>query len=78
MGRADRTLWTDKLRPGGCEGSAISRPGSCSPGAVPRALVAWRALGHQLLSSSRELMTRPLPPVPLAPRGPPTQSQQTQ
>ncbi|XP_061023373.1 roundabout homolog 4 isoform X1 [Dama dama] len=49
-----------------------------SPGAVPRALVAWRALGPQLLSSSSELMTRPLPPVPLAPRGPPTQSQQTQ
>lgn len=69
---------TDKLRPGGCEGSAISCPGSCSPGAVPRALVAWRALGPQLLSSSSELMTRPLPPVPLAPRGTPTQSQQTQ
>ncbi|KAF4009710.1 hypothetical protein G4228_001067 [Cervus hanglu yarkandensis] len=49
-----------------------------SPGAVPRALVAWRALGPQLLSSSSELMTRPLPPVPLAPHGPPTQSQQTQ
>lgn len=52
-------------------------PFSC-PGAVPRALVAWRALGPQLLSSSSELVTRPLPPAPLSPRGSPIQSQQTQ
>ncbi|XP_008534220.2 roundabout homolog 4 [Equus przewalskii] len=49
-----------------------------SPGAVPRALVAWRALGPQLLSSSSELVTRPLRPAPLSPRGSPIQSQQTQ
>ncbi|XP_014649200.1 PREDICTED: roundabout homolog 4 isoform X1 [Ceratotherium simum simum] len=49
-----------------------------SPRAVPQALVAWRALGPQLLSSSNELVTRPLPPAPVSPRGPPTQSQQTQ
>lgn len=65
-------LWACEL------GNRGSKNFSQSPGAVPRALVAWRALGPQLLSSSSELMTRPLPPVPLAPRGPPTQSQQTQ
>uniref|UniRef100_A0A671EHF4 Roundabout homolog 4 n=1 Tax=Rhinolophus ferrumequinum TaxID=59479 RepID=A0A671EHF4_RHIFE len=48
-----------------------------SPGPVPRALVAWRALGPQLLSSSNEL-THPLPPAPLSPHGPPGQNQQTQ
>ncbi|XP_037361433.1 roundabout homolog 4 isoform X2 [Talpa occidentalis] len=53
-------------------------PDCRSPGAVPRALVAWRALGPQLLNSSNELVTRPLPPAPLSPRGTPTQSQQTQ
>ncbi|KAB1254911.1 Roundabout-like protein 4, partial [Camelus dromedarius] len=47
-----------------------------SPGVVPRALVAWRALGPQLLSSSNELVTRPLPSTPLFPHGPSTQSQQ--
>nr|XP_012607980.1 roundabout homolog 4 isoform X3 [Microcebus murinus] len=52
-------------------------PGRCSPGAVPRALVAWRALGPQLRRSSNELVTRPLPPAPLSPHGSPTQSQQT-
>ncbi|XP_055271927.1 roundabout homolog 4 [Moschus berezovskii] len=65
-------LWACEL------GNRGSKNFSQSPGAVPRALVAWRALGPQLLSSSSELMTRPLPPVPLAPRGLPTQSQQTQ
>ncbi|KAB1254912.1 Roundabout-like protein 4, partial [Camelus dromedarius] len=49
-----------------------------SPGVVPRALVAWRALGPQLLSSSNELVTRPLPSTPLFPHGPSTQSQQIQ
>ncbi|XP_053450355.1 roundabout homolog 4 isoform X2 [Nycticebus coucang] len=53
-------------------------PGHHSPAAVPRALVAWRALGLQLRSSSNELVTRPLPPAPLSPGGTPTQSQQTQ
>ncbi|XP_047734300.1 roundabout homolog 4 isoform X3 [Prionailurus viverrinus] len=53
-------------------------PGYCSPGAVPQALVAWRALGPQLLRSSNELVSRPLPPAPLASRGASTQSQQTQ
>lgn len=56
----------------------VSPPGYCSPGAVPQALVAWRALGPQLLSSSNELASRPLPPTPLASRGAPAQSQQTQ
>ncbi|XP_030186742.1 roundabout homolog 4 isoform X1 [Lynx canadensis] len=53
-------------------------PGYCSPGAVPQALVAWRALGPQLLRSSNELVSRPLPPAPLASRGASAQSQQTQ
>ncbi|XP_058543151.1 roundabout homolog 4 isoform X1 [Neofelis nebulosa] len=53
-------------------------PGYCSPGPVPQALVAWRALGPQLLRSSNELVSRPLPPAPLASRGASTQSQQTQ
>ncbi|XP_045441430.1 roundabout homolog 4 isoform X1 [Pipistrellus kuhlii] len=52
-------------------------PGSRSPGPVPRALVAWRALGPQILSSSNEL-TCPLPPAPLSSHEPPTQNQQTQ
>ncbi|XP_045716331.1 roundabout homolog 4 isoform X2 [Phyllostomus hastatus] len=57
----------------GCKGSKNL---SHSP-AAPRALVAWRALGPQILGSSNEL-TRPLPPAPLSSHGPPTQSQQTQ
>ncbi|XP_062950215.1 roundabout homolog 4 isoform X2 [Cynocephalus volans] len=65
-------LWSWEL------GNRGSKNLSQSPGAVPRALVARRALGPQLLSSSNELVTRPLPPVPLSPRGTPTQSQQTQ
>ncbi|XP_004874533.1 roundabout homolog 4 isoform X3 [Heterocephalus glaber] len=52
-------------------------PGSCSPGAVPGALVAWRALGPQLLQNSNVLATRPLPPVPLSPGRTLTQSPQT-
>uniref|UniRef100_A0A8C2W3F7 Roundabout homolog 4 n=1 Tax=Chinchilla lanigera TaxID=34839 RepID=A0A8C2W3F7_CHILA len=52
-------------------------PGSCFPAAVPGALVAWRALGPQLLRNSNELATRPLPPVPLSPGGTHTQSPQT-
>ncbi|XP_062054432.1 roundabout homolog 4 [Lepus europaeus] len=59
-------------------GNRGSKNLSQSPGAVPRALVAWRALGPQLLSSSNELATRPLPPAPLSPRGTPPQSQQRQ
>ncbi|XP_057551850.1 roundabout homolog 4 isoform X3 [Hippopotamus amphibius kiboko] len=59
-------------------GNRGSKSLSQSPGAAPRALVAWRALGPQLLSSSSELVTRPLPPAPLSARGAPTQSQQTQ
>ncbi|XP_076968685.1 roundabout homolog 4 isoform X2 [Tamandua tetradactyla] len=51
---------------------------SQSPGAAPRALVAWRALGPQLISSSNELATRPLPPTPPSPHGTPTRSQHTQ
>ncbi|XP_058145315.1 roundabout homolog 4 isoform X2 [Dasypus novemcinctus] len=51
---------------------------SQSPGALPRALVAWRALGPQLLSTSNELATRPLPPTPPSPHGTPTRSQHTQ
>ncbi|XP_037697787.1 roundabout homolog 4 isoform X2 [Choloepus didactylus] len=51
---------------------------SQSPGAVPRALVAWRALGPQLRSSSNELATRPLPPTPPSPHGTPTRTQHTQ
>ncbi|XP_015978141.2 roundabout homolog 4 isoform X2 [Rousettus aegyptiacus] len=49
---------------------------SQSPGAAPRALVAWRALGPQLLNSSSEL-TRPLPTAPPSSHGVPTQNQQT-
>ncbi|XP_025784640.1 roundabout homolog 4 [Puma concolor] len=59
-------------------GSKGSKNLSQSPGAVPQALVAWRALGPQLLRSSNELVSRPLPPAPLASRGASTQSQQTQ
>ncbi|XP_049713199.1 roundabout homolog 4 isoform X1 [Elephas maximus indicus] len=70
-------LWTWEL--GGRDSKNISQsPGGCSPGAVPRALVAWRALGPQLLNSSNELATRPLPPRPPSPHGTLTQSQQTQ
>ncbi|XP_007950325.1 roundabout homolog 4 [Orycteropus afer afer] len=65
-------LWAWEL------GSRVSKNLSQSPGAVPRALVAWRALRPQLLSSSNELATRLLPPVPPSPQGTPTQSQQTQ
>ncbi|KAM9659889.1 roundabout homolog 4 [Trichechus inunguis] len=65
-------LWAWEL------GGRGSKNLSQSPGAVPRALVAWRALGPQLLSSSNELSTRPLPPAPPSPHGTPTQSQQTQ
>ncbi|KAL4681428.1 hypothetical protein H8959_006905 [Pygathrix nigripes] len=63
-----------------CElGNRGSKNLSQSPGAVPQALVAWRALGPKLLSSSNELVTRPLPPGPLFPHEtPPTQSQQIQ
>ncbi|XP_050611618.1 roundabout homolog 4 isoform X4 [Macaca thibetana thibetana] len=63
-----------------CElGNRGSKNLSQSPGAVPQALVAWRALGPKLLSSSNELVTRPLPPAPLFPHETPqTQSQQTQ
>ncbi|XP_045411678.1 roundabout homolog 4 isoform X2 [Lemur catta] len=59
-------------------GNRGSKNLSQSPGAVPGALVAWRALGPQLRRSSNELVTCPLPPAPLSPRGSPTQSQQTQ
>uniref|UniRef100_A0A8C8YE21 Roundabout homolog 4 n=1 Tax=Prolemur simus TaxID=1328070 RepID=A0A8C8YE21_PROSS len=59
-------------------GNRDSKNISQGPGAVPGALVAWRALGPQLRRSSNELGTRPLPPAPLSPRGSPTQSQQTQ
>ncbi|KAG8522311.1 Roundabout-4, partial [Galemys pyrenaicus] len=58
-------------------GHRSSKNLSQSPGAVPRALVAWRALGPQLLNSSNELLTRPLPPASVPPHGTPTQSQQT-
>lgn len=58
-------------------GNKGSKNLSQSPGAVPRALVAWRALGPQLLSSSNELI-HPLPTAPLSSHGPPTQNQQTQ
>lgn len=69
--QADWGLGTNEILP-------VSAPGSCSLGAVPRALVAWRALGPQLLSNSNDLVTRPLPPTPRSPRGTLTQSQQTQ
>ncbi|XP_048199679.1 roundabout homolog 4 isoform X1 [Perognathus longimembris pacificus] len=49
-----------------------------SPGAVPRALVAWRALGPQLLRNSNELATRPLPPIPVSAGRILSQSPQTQ
>ncbi|MBV99467.1 Roundabout 4, partial [Eschrichtius robustus] len=65
-------LWACEL------GNRGSKNLSQSPGAVPWALVAWRALGPQLLGSCSELVTRPLPAAPLSPRGPPSQSQQTQ
>ncbi|XP_072467545.1 roundabout homolog 4 [Notamacropus eugenii] len=49
------------------------------PGAVPRTLAAWRAIGPQLLNSRNELASRPLPPAPLSPiRGAPTKGQQIQ
>nr|XP_045750736.1 roundabout homolog 4 isoform X2 [Mirounga angustirostris] len=72
--RASRPLelWAWEL------GNRSSKNLSQSPGAVPQALVAWRALGPQLLSSSNELASRPLPPAPLPSRGAPAQSQQTQ
>uniref|UniRef100_A0A8C0T1H0 Roundabout homolog 4 n=2 Tax=Canis lupus TaxID=9612 RepID=A0A8C0T1H0_CANLF len=65
-------LWAWEL------GNRGSKNLSQSPGAVPQALVAWRALGPQLLGSSNEMVSCPLPSAPLAPRGAPTQSQQTQ
>nr|KAF6404011.1 roundabout guidance receptor 4 [Molossus molossus] len=64
-------LWAWEL------GSKGSKNLSQSPGAVPRALVAWRALGPQFLSSSSE-PTCPVPPAPLSSNEPPTQNQQTQ
>ncbi|XP_047608139.1 roundabout homolog 4 isoform X1 [Phacochoerus africanus] len=70
-------LWACELGNRGSKNLSQSS-GYGSPGASPRALVAWRALGPQLLRSSNELVTRPLPPAPLSPRGPPTQRQQTQ
>ncbi|EPQ10571.1 Roundabout like protein 4 [Myotis brandtii] len=57
-------------------GNKGSKNLSQSPGPVPRALVAWRALGPQILSSSSEL-TCPLPPAPLSSHEPPTQNPQT-
>ncbi|XP_020013403.1 roundabout homolog 4 isoform X3 [Castor canadensis] len=65
-------LWAREL------GNRASKNLSASPGAVPRALVAWRALAPQLLRNSNELATRPLPSVPNSARGTPTQSLQTQ
>ncbi|XP_031526239.2 roundabout homolog 4 isoform X1 [Vicugna pacos] len=70
-------LWACEGRNRGSKNLPQS-PDSSTPGVVPRALVAWRALGPQLLSSSNELVTRPLPSAPLSPRGPSTQSQQIQ
>ncbi|XP_006775168.2 PREDICTED: roundabout homolog 4 [Myotis davidii] len=58
-------------------GNKGSKNLSQSPGPVPRTLVAWRALGPQILSSSSEL-TCPLSPAPLSSHEPPTQNQQTQ
>ncbi|XP_060035798.1 roundabout homolog 4 isoform X3 [Erinaceus europaeus] len=50
-----------------------------TPEAVPRALVAWRVLGPQILSNSSELLARTPPPsTSLSPRRASTQSQQTQ
>lgn len=56
----------------------FSHTGCCFPGAGPRALVAWRALGPQLLGSSNELVMHLLPPAATAPCGAPTPNQQTQ
>ncbi|XP_007495122.2 roundabout homolog 4 [Monodelphis domestica] len=39
------------------------------PGAVPRTLAAWRAIGPQLLNPRNELASRPLPPAPPSPIG---------
>uniref|UniRef100_A0A8C6EM40 Roundabout homolog 4 n=1 Tax=Marmota marmota marmota TaxID=9994 RepID=A0A8C6EM40_MARMA len=75
-GSCSTELWARELGNRGSKNlSQNTAPGSCFPGAVPRALVAWRALGPQLLRNSNDLMTRPLPPTPLSPRGTPTQSQ---
>ncbi|KAI5943224.1 Roundabout4 [Manis javanica] len=65
-------LWAWEL------GNRGSKNTSQSPGAGPRALVAWRALGPQLLGSSNELVMHPLPPAATAPCGAPTPNQQTQ
>ncbi|XP_012785951.2 roundabout homolog 4 isoform X1 [Ochotona princeps] len=65
-------LWAWEL------GNRGSKNLSPSPGVMPRALVAWRALGPQLLNSSNELATRPLPPTATSPRGTSPQSQQKQ
>ncbi|KAM6158636.1 LOW QUALITY PROTEIN: roundabout homolog 4 [Rhynchocyon petersi] len=51
---------------------------SQSPEAMPCALADWWTLGRQLLSSSKELATHPLPATPTSPLGAPIQSQQTQ
>ncbi|KAM5246027.1 roundabout homolog 4 [Ctenodactylus gundi] len=72
QGSHPKELWAWEL------GNRASKNLSQSPGAVPQALVAWRALGPQLLRNSSELATRPLPPVPLSPSGTPPQSQHTQ
>ncbi|XP_047375621.1 roundabout homolog 4 isoform X2 [Sciurus carolinensis] len=72
LGSRSTELWAWEL------GNRGSKNLSQNKGAVPRALVAWRALGPQLLNNSNDLVTRPLPPTPLSPRGIPTQSQQTQ
>ncbi|KAM4847662.1 roundabout homolog 4 isoform X3 [Urocitellus parryii] len=71
-GSCSTELWAREL------GNRGSKNLSQNTGAVPRALVAWRALGPQLLRNSNDLMTRPLPPTPLSPRGTLTQTQQTQ
>lgn len=72
-------LWAWELGHRGSKNLSQSPgPGSCSPGAVPGALVAWRALGPQFLCNSNELATRPLPPVPLSPGRALTQSPQNQ
>ncbi|KAG3286869.1 roundabout guidance receptor 4, transcript variant X4 [Ictidomys tridecemlineatus] len=70
-GSCSTELWAREL------GNRGSKNLSQNTGAVPRALVAWRALGPQLLRNSNDLMTRPLPPTPLSPCGTLTQSQQT-
>ncbi|XP_023557244.1 roundabout homolog 4 [Octodon degus] len=72
-------LWAWELGHKSCKNPSQSPgPGSCFPAAAPGALMAWRALGPQLLRKSSELATRPLPPVPLCPGGSPSQSPQTQ